>query len=113
MWRSWLARAPGGREVAGSSPVTPTIWRIVARWPLKFHHFMEVFVLLKRFYHHHPVLTRAIGDLSHLLALFLTTTSVIAALQPETTPRVFVSIVSLALFFFALDCIMPHTKHLD
>lgn len=25
MWRSWLAHAPGGRGVAGSSPVTPTI----------------------------------------------------------------------------------------
>ena len=25
MWRSWLARAAGGREVAGSSPVTPTM----------------------------------------------------------------------------------------
>ena len=25
MWRSWLARTAGGREVAGSSPVTPTI----------------------------------------------------------------------------------------
>ena len=24
MWRSWLARTAGGREVAGSSPVTPT-----------------------------------------------------------------------------------------
>ena len=25
VWRSWLARTAGGREVAGSSPVTPTI----------------------------------------------------------------------------------------
>ena len=25
MWRSWLARTAGGREVAGSSPVTPTM----------------------------------------------------------------------------------------
>ena len=25
MWRSWLARTAGGREVAGSSPVIPTI----------------------------------------------------------------------------------------
>jgi hypothetical protein len=24
VWRSWLARTAGGREVAGSSPVTPT-----------------------------------------------------------------------------------------
>ena len=24
MWRSWLARTAGGREVAGSSPVIPT-----------------------------------------------------------------------------------------
>lgn len=24
MWRSWLARSAGGREVAGSSPVIPT-----------------------------------------------------------------------------------------
>ena len=26
MWRSWLARTAGGREVAGSSPVIPTIY---------------------------------------------------------------------------------------
>ena len=26
VWRSWLARTAGGREVAGSSPVTPTIY---------------------------------------------------------------------------------------
>ena len=26
MWRSWLARTAGGREVAGSSPVIPTIF---------------------------------------------------------------------------------------
>ena len=25
VWRSWLARTPGGREVVGSSPATPTI----------------------------------------------------------------------------------------
>lgn len=26
VWRSWLARTAGGREVAGSSPVTPTMY---------------------------------------------------------------------------------------
>lgn len=26
MWRSWLARTAGGREVAGSSPAIPTIY---------------------------------------------------------------------------------------
>ena len=25
MWRSWLARTAGGREVAGSNPVIPTM----------------------------------------------------------------------------------------
>ena len=35
MWRSWLARTAGGREVAGSSPVTPTI---IQMKQLKFNH---------------------------------------------------------------------------
>ena len=33
MWRSWLARTAGGREVAGSSPVTPTKFHI---YPLTY-----------------------------------------------------------------------------
>jgi ribonuclease HI len=36
VWRSWLARTAGGREVAGSSPVTPTKYEIMKQ--LKFNH---------------------------------------------------------------------------
>lgn len=32
VWRSWLARTAGGREVAGSSPVTPTNEKVIQRW---------------------------------------------------------------------------------
>ena len=35
VWRSWLARTAGGREVAGSSPVTPTT--------IKARHFVGLF----------------------------------------------------------------------
>ena len=34
VWRSWLARTAGGREVAGSSPVTPT--KLDAKSPSSF-----------------------------------------------------------------------------
>jgi hypothetical protein len=37
VWRSWLARTPGGREVAGSSPVTPTNEKRQAVWFVFFH----------------------------------------------------------------------------
>ncbi len=41
MWRSWLARTAGGREVAGSSPVTPTN-KIMKT--LKFDHKLAVLI---------------------------------------------------------------------
>ncbi len=31
VWRSWLARTAGGREVVGSSPITPTKQRVALR----------------------------------------------------------------------------------